>query len=138
MPRPVFLAAPEAGAGAIGLIDKIILELQLATGGALKGSMVWTPHLQAGDVGVETDAAAYFTKSLTALGEARVVVAVLDGPQVDEGVAFLMGYAFAAGKPVIGYVTDGRTKGPLVEGALADLARDVRELERALARVLTA
>ncbi len=100
MPRPIFLAAPERGAGALGLVDKIVLELQLATGGALKGSSIFVPHLQAGDAGIDTDAATYFTRSLQAINDARVVVAVLDGPQVDENVAFLVGCAFAAGKPV--------------------------------------
>ena len=136
MPRPVFLAAPEAGAGAQGLIEALLRELQVLTGGALKGSHVFVPHLQVGDVGIETDAAAYFTRSLEALNEARVVVAVLDGPQVDENVAFWLGYAFAARKPVLGYATDGRDKGPMVGGALADVATDPRSLTDAIAKVL--
>lgn len=136
MPRPVFLAAPERGAGALGLIDKVILELQFATGGALRGTHVYVPHLQAGDVGVETDAATWFSRVLEGLSESRVVVAVLDGPQVDEQVAFLVGAAFAARKPVIGYATDGRGKGALVEGALSEIVSDPKGLATALAKVL--
>lgn len=136
MPRPVFLAAPESGAGALGLIDKLLLEVQFATGGALKGSHFFVPHLQVGDVGVETDAATYFSRSLAALQEAQAVVAVLDGPQVDENVAFLMGYAFAAEKPIIGYVSDRRHKGALPEGALREVVHDVPALAAALARVM--
>ena len=134
--RPVFLAAPEQGAAALGAIDKVVLELQFATGGALRGTHVFVPHLQVGDVGVETDAAAYFTRSLQALQDARVVVALLDGPQVDESVAFWMGYAFAAGKPVVGLLTDRRAKGPMVAGALVETAADVKGLAAALARIL--
>src|SRR5687767_3174568 len=100
MSRPVFLAAPDRGAGALALIEALLRELQVATGGALRGSDVFVPHLQVGDAGVEVDASAWFSRSLEALQEARVVVAVLDGPQADESVAFLVGYAFAAGKPV--------------------------------------
>lgn len=136
MPRPVFLAAPEQGAAALGLIDKVVLELQIATGGALKGSHIFVPHLQVGDVGIETDAATYFSKSLAAIQEARVVVAVLDGLQADENVAFLCGYAFAAGKPVVGFSTDGRAKGTFVENVLTERARNVHELQAALARIL--
>ena len=136
MPRPVFLAAPDRGAAALGMIEGLLRELQVATGGALQGSHVFVPHLQVGDVGVETDAATWFSRSLEALQEARVVLAVLDGPAVDDNVAFLLGYAFAAGKPVVGYVTDGREKATLPWGACAEVARDVRELQAALARLL--
>lgn len=133
MAKPVFLAAPESSAGDLGLIDKLLVSLQAATGGALAPSTVFVPHLDVGDVGIETDAATSFTRSLTALQEARVVVAVLDGARTDDGVAFLLGYAFAAGKPVIGYRTDRRlVPHPLVEGACADVVGDVRALAAAL------
>ncbi len=136
MPRPIFLAAPEAGDAAIGLIDKLFVQLEIASNGALKGSDVYVPHLQIGDVGIDATADAYFTKSLTTLQEARVIVAVLDGAQVDENVAFFLGYAFAAQKPVIAYATDGRKKGPLVDGVIAETVHDVRALVAALKRAL--
>lgn len=134
--RPVFLAAPEQGQGALSLIEGLLRELQVATGGALRGSMVFVPHLQVGDAGVDVEPAAYFTRSLEALQAARVVVAVVDGPQVDESVAFLVGYAFAAGKPIVAFATDRRVKGPLVEGAVTEVAHDVRGLAAALGRLL--
>jgi nucleoside 2-deoxyribosyltransferase len=136
MARPVFLAAPERGAGALAHVEALLRELQVATGGALKGSDVFVPHLQVGDPGVDVEPGAYFQRSLEALQQARVVVAVLDGPQVDEGVAFLLGYAFAAGRPCVGYVTDGRRKGPFPEGAAVEVVTDVRALAAALAKVL--
>ena len=136
MPRPVFLAAPDRGAGALALVEALLREIQVATGGALKGSDVFVPHLQVGDAGVDVDPGLLFQRSLEALQEARVVVAVLDGPQADENVSFLLGYAFAAGKPSFAYVTDGRAKGPFVEGAAGEVATDVRGLVAALARVL--
>lgn len=136
MARPIFVAAPEAGAGNLALLDKLTVQLQVATGGAVAGSSMFVPHLQAGDPGVETTREAYFTRSLEALQDARVVVAVLDGPQVDENVAFLLGYAFAAGKPVVGFVSDGREKGPFAEGALAATVHDVKGLAAALQQIL--
>lgn len=42
------------------------------------------------------------------LEDSDVVVAVLDGPDVDSGVAFELGYAVARGIPVIGIRTDYR------------------------------
>lgn len=136
MTRAIFLAAPERGAGALALIEALLRELQVTTGGALKGSDVFVPHLQVGDVGVEVAPATWFGRTLAALQEARVVVAVLDGPQVDENVAFLLGYAFAAQKPVIGYVTDHRAKGALTDGSCREIATDVQALRDALGRVL--
>ena len=134
--RAVFLAAPDRGAGALGLVDKLILEMQVLTGGALKGSDWFAPHLQVGDVGVETDAATRFTASLEALQRARVVVAVLDGAQVDDEVAFLVGYAFAAGKPIVGFASDGRAHASAVEAACREIVADARGLSQALARAL--
>lgn len=43
------------------------------------------------------------------LKESDVVVAVLDGIEIDAGVAFEMGYAKAIDKPIIGLKTDYRT-----------------------------
>jgi nucleoside 2-deoxyribosyltransferase len=132
VPRPVFLAAPGRGAGALAHVEALLRELQVVTGGALRGSDAFVPHLHADDV----DPARAFTRTLEALGEARVVVAVLDGPQADDAVAFLVGYAFAAGKPVVGLVTDGRAKAPLLEGALTDVAHDARGLAEVLRKHL--
>ena len=44
-----------------------------------------------------------------ALKASDVVVAVLDGMEVDAGVAYEMGYAKALGKPIVGLKTDYRT-----------------------------
>jgi nucleoside 2-deoxyribosyltransferase len=120
----------------LGLVESLLRELQVATGGALPPSHVFVPHLQVGDVGVEVDAAAFADRTLAALRAARVVVALLDGPQADEGVAFLVGYAHALGKPVVGYVTDARAKGALLSEACATGAHDARSLAAELARHL--
>ncbi len=50
-----------------------------------------------------------YEMDLRAIEEADVVVAVLDGPDVDSGTAFEIGYATAKGKPVVGLKTDIRT-----------------------------
>ena len=49
-----------------------------------------------------------YEEDISALKACDVVVAVLDGVEVDSGVAFEMGYAVAIGKPVIGLKTDRR------------------------------
>lgn len=52
--------------------------------------------------------ASLYQQCVDGVREADVVVAVLDGPDVDSGVAWEMGYAGALGKPVIGVRTDMR------------------------------
>jgi len=49
-----------------------------------------------------------FKRDLDGLEWADVVVAILDGTDVDSGTAFEVGYAFARGKPVVGLKTDMR------------------------------
>lgn len=49
-----------------------------------------------------------FERDLRGLEGADAVVAILDGPDVDSGTAFEVGYAFAKGKPVVGLKTDMR------------------------------
>ena len=63
-----------------------------------------------------------------------MVVAILDGPDVDSGTEFEVGYACAKGKPVIGLKTDVRTftKGEEVNNMLAQgmrtIVKDLNEL----------
>ena len=52
-----------------------------------------------------------FKKNLQAIGDADIMVAVLDGADADSGTAWEMGYAFAQGKPVIALRTDFRRVG---------------------------
>lgn len=40
--------------------------------------------------------------------KADIIIAILDGPDVDSGTSFEIGYAFALNKPVIGVRTDFR------------------------------
>lgn len=131
--KPVFLAAPEANAADLGLIDKLLVSLEVASGGAVAPRHVFVPHLGVGDVGVDVDAGTYFSKTLKALQDAKVLVAVLDGAKTDDGVAFLVAYAYAAEKVIIGYRTDRRlTPHPLVEGVLSEVVSDVKSLAAAL------
>ncbi len=49
-----------------------------------------------------------YEEDLSGLEGVDFVVAILDGPDVDSGTAFEVGYACAKGKPVIGLKTDMR------------------------------
>jgi nucleoside 2-deoxyribosyltransferase len=49
-----------------------------------------------------------FEDDLAAIEHSDFVIAILDGGHIDEGVAFEIGYAFALGKPCVGFQTDAR------------------------------
>ncbi|KCZ72905.1 nucleoside 2-deoxyribosyltransferase [Candidatus Methanoperedens nitroreducens] len=57
-----------------------------------------------------------FNKNLAAIEKSDLLVAVIDGSDVDSGTAWEIGYAFAKGKPVLGLRTDFRTLG--IEGTV--------------------
>ena len=67
-----------------------------------------------------------------AIDACDVVVALLDGTQVDDGTAWEIGYAYARNKPVVGIRTDFRNAGDtdhgcvnaMIEGSCVGIARD--------------
>ncbi len=52
-----------------------------------------------------------FRKNMQALDQCTIVVAILDGPQVDDGTAWEAGYHYARGGQVLGIRTDFRNAG---------------------------
>jgi nucleoside 2-deoxyribosyltransferase len=78
-----------------------------------------------------------FKKCIGGIDSSDLVVAILDGVDVDSGTAWEIGYAYAKGKPVIGLRTDFRTLSDgivnlMVEMAISALARDEKELLKVL------
>ncbi len=68
-----------------------------------------------------------YERDIRRIEEADIVVAILDGPDVDSGTAFEVGYACAKGKPVIGLKTDMRVfaQGEDVNNMLAHGVRKI-------------
>lgn len=78
-----------------------------------------------------------FKKCVGGVDGSDLIVAVLDGVDVDSGTAWEIGYAYAKGKPVIGLRTDFRDLSDgivnlMVEMAIVALARDEDELLKTL------
>ena len=74
-----------------------------------------------------------FKKCVGGVDGSDVIVAVLDGVDVDSGTSWEIGYAYAKEKPVIGLRTDFRSLSDgivnlMVEMAIVALARDEDEL----------
>ncbi|MDD5615538.1 MAG: nucleoside 2-deoxyribosyltransferase [Candidatus Methanoperedens sp.] len=57
-----------------------------------------------------------FSKNEAAIKNSDIIVAVVDGADVDSGTAWEIGYAYALGKPILGLRTDFRTLG--IEGTV--------------------
>lgn len=79
-----------------------------------------------------------FEKDIAAIEDCDGVVAVLDGANVDEGVAFEVGFAFARGKPCFGLQTDMRRQlptgnNPMLSASLSAVYSNVPALAQALA-----
>jgi nucleoside 2-deoxyribosyltransferase len=82
-----------------------------------------------------------YESDISALKTCEVVVAVLDGVEVDAGVAYEMGYAKALGKPIVGFKTDHRTFSGveevnlMLEVPLTKICKSVYELTDALSKM---
>jgi len=106
----VYLAAPLFSEAECDFNSKLRDELEGI------GMSVFLPQEHSNDIDSKRDARqeSIFSKNVEAIDKADILVAVLDGVDVDSGTAWEIGYAHALGKPVCGLRTDFRTLG--VEG----------------------
>jgi hypothetical protein len=85
--------------------------------------------------GMSPDRAAHlvFEKDLSAMEHADVLIALLDGSTIDEGVAFETGYMFALRKTCVGLQTDVRRalptgNNPMIGCSMQPIFQSVLEL----------
>jgi len=70
-------------------------------------------------------AKAIFDRDMKALVDCDVLLAVLDGRSVDEGVAFELGFAYSNGKLCLGLQTDIRRLRPAGNNPMIDNSLDI-------------
>jgi len=109
--RTVYLAAPLFSEGELDfnrmLRDKI----------KSSGFIVFLPQEDSNNVKDRDDRQKIiFSKNEAAIKSSDIIVAVLDGADVDSGTAWEIGYAYALHKPILGLRTDFRTLG--IEGTV--------------------
>jgi len=104
-----------------------------------QGFETYLPHRDAGLFDRDSDSSFFFQQDLRQLQEAAIVVAVLNGDDVDSGTAWEMGYFYAVKDgPIVGYVHDTRKPhpraqlNPMVVGSLHALVQDLDALVEAL------
>jgi nucleoside 2-deoxyribosyltransferase len=109
--KTVYLAAPLFSEAECDFNRKLKIELHSL------GFKVFLPQEDSNNVHDKTDRQKIiFDKNLKGIERSDILVAVIDGADVDSGTAWEIGYAFAKGKPVIGLRTDFRTLG--IEGTV--------------------
>jgi len=102
------------------------------------GLRTFLPHRDEGLLGQQGKTPArVFRADVAGLARADLVVAILNGPTVDTGTAWEIGYAVAKGKTVIGYLDDLRARrGPdpvdLMISRSCNIARSTAELRHML------
>ena len=100
--------------------------------------VVWPHEIAAGSLWE------IFQSNLKALNECKIMVAILDGPQVDDGTAWEIGYHYARGGMVVGIRTDFRKAGEaasskvnaMVEGSCVDIVSTLDLLVSRLLEIL--
>ena len=110
--RNVYLAAPLFSEAECDFNSRLRDELKGI------GLGVFLPQEHSNEIDSELDdrQESIFSKNVAAIDKADILVAVLDGADVDSGTAWEIGYAHALGKPVYGLRTDFRTLG--IEGVV--------------------
>jgi nucleoside 2-deoxyribosyltransferase len=82
-----------------------------------EGFLVFLPQEDSNNIHVKKNRQEIiFNENLAALDSSDIIVAVIDGADVDSGTAWEIGYAYSKGKPVLGLKTDFRTLG--IEGTV--------------------
>ncbi|GFO96995.1 nucleoside 2-deoxyribosyltransferase [groundwater metagenome] len=109
--RNVYLAAPLFSEAELDFNRRLRDEIKSS------GFKVFLPQEDSNNVKDRDDRQMIiFSKNEAAIEKSDIIVAVIDGTDVDSGTAWEIGYAFARGKPIFGLRTDFRTLG--IEGTV--------------------
>jgi len=109
------------------------------------GFTVFLPQEDADDNSSERENrnhSSIFSNCFSGLEKSDIVVAVLEGTDVDSGTAWELGYAYAVGKPIIGFRSDFRIQTPdervnlMIQETLEEFAGSVEELEHILEKYI--
>jgi nucleoside 2-deoxyribosyltransferase len=137
MEHKIYLSGPLFSRGEISWGERVKRFLE----DRLDGVRIIWPHEI---VPCSTKPAQIFQANLRALSECDIMVAMLDGSQVDDGTAWEIGYFFLQGKKILGLRTDFRRAGEtdnsrvnlMIECSCYGIASGLEELAMDLKRLL--
>lgn len=134
----IYLAGPLFSIAEIEWAGRVKMEIKKALGD--RTEVVW-PHEVASGL---ASAREIFDANTSALRGCDLMVAILDGAQVDDGTAWEVGFHFARRGKIIGIRTDFRQAGEtsssrvnaMIECACIDIAQNLDELIFKLEKLL--
>ncbi|HOV52479.1 MAG TPA: nucleoside 2-deoxyribosyltransferase [Methanothrix sp.] len=101
MEHKIYLSGPLFSQGEIAWAKNVLALLKRR----LDCEIIWPHEIASGSM------EQIFRANLNALDECDIMVAILDGSQVDDGTAWEVGYFFSQGKKILGIRTDLRRAG---------------------------
>lgn len=131
--KRIYIAGPLFTEGERDLLEKID-DICISI-----GFKTYLPHRDAGLFTRSEDSSrGFFERDLTEIENASLIIAVLNGQDVDSGTSWEMGYGFSKNKPIIGYINDTRRYdpkmqlNPMIFNSLENLATNIDELKKML------
>ena len=137
MERKIYLSGPLFSRGEVAWGERVKRFLEDRLDGVI---IIWPHEI----VPCQALPPQIFQANLQALKEADIMVAMLDGPQVDDGTAWEIGYFFMQGKKILGLRTDFRRAGEtdnsrvnlMIECSCQGITSSLEELASDLKRLL--
>ena len=108
MTKLVYVAGPLFSEAERTYLEKIVSTLAESTSLDPRNDF-FLPHRDGGELGKGPKRKDIFNLDLDQLNSADIVVALLDGQDVDSGTCIELGYAYAKGKKIFGILTDFRS-----------------------------
>lgn len=102
MPQHVYVAGPLFTPAERAYLEDLTRRIEAL------GFTTYLPHRDGGLATGQTDTRPLYDADIRALDGASLIVAVLNGTDVDSGTAFEIGYGIARGVPVFGVSEDAR------------------------------
>jgi len=103
------------------------------------GFSTYLPHRDAGLFKRDEEkSSVFFRKDAEQLEKCSIIIAVLNGTDVDSGTSWEIGYGFAKGKTIIGYLDDTRVYdaekqvNPMIFNSAGVIVKGLDELEKSL------
>lgn len=108
MAKLVYVAGPLFSDAERAFLEKIVDALAESSGLDPLADF-FLPHRDGGELGKGLKRGEIFDLDIRNLTSAELVVALLDGQDVDSGTCIELGYAYAKGKRIFGILTDFRS-----------------------------